>query len=152
MLHIVTDFSTSHLFLPFTTLNFNFILHTSACRALVSPEDSSLPSHQTSTVCRMYVEFEPWYLSVCWVRYGLNDWGSIPGRGRDLFSSPQRPDRLWDLKLTTHLYLVSRLKMHGAIPPLPDTSSWLGAYLGKGFCVIVNHFHYQTKQNRISIF
>jgi len=31
------------------------------------------------------------------------------------------------LKLTTHLHLVSRLRMHGAIPWLPHTSSWGGA-------------------------
>jgi hypothetical protein len=27
--------------------------------------------------------------------YGLEDRGSIPGRGKRFFSSPQRPDRLW---------------------------------------------------------
>jgi hypothetical protein len=29
--------------------------------------------------------------------YGLDDRGSISGRDRDLFSSPPRPDRFWDL-------------------------------------------------------
>jgi hypothetical protein len=28
--------------------------------------------------------------------YGLDGWGSIPSRGKKLFSSPQRRDRLWD--------------------------------------------------------
>jgi len=29
--------------------------------------------------------------------YGLDDWGSVPGRGKDGFflSSPPHPDRLW---------------------------------------------------------
>jgi hypothetical protein len=31
------------------------------------------------------------------------------------------------VKLTTHLHLVPRSRMHGAIPPLPNTSSWRGA-------------------------
>jgi hypothetical protein len=35
--------------------------------------------------------------SVYWLGYGLDDWGSIPGRGRErmFFSSPPRPDWLW---------------------------------------------------------
>jgi hypothetical protein len=35
-------------------------------------------------------------LSVQWLVYRLEDRGSIPGRGRDFFSSPQCPDWLWD--------------------------------------------------------
>jgi hypothetical protein len=31
------------------------------------------------------------------------------------------------VKLTTHLHLVPRPRMYGAIPPLPNTSSWRGA-------------------------
>jgi hypothetical protein len=38
--------------------------------------------------------------------------GSLPG--------VKRPD----MKLTIHLHLVPRLRMRGAIPPLPYTSSW----------------------------
>jgi hypothetical protein len=33
------------------------------------------------------------------------------------------------MKLTTNLYPVPRLRMHGIIPPLPNTSAWRGAYL-----------------------
>jgi hypothetical protein len=33
------------------------------------------------------------------------------------------------MKLTTHLHLVLRLRMLGAIPPLPHMSAWRGAYL-----------------------
>jgi hypothetical protein len=61
--------------------------------------------------------------------YGLDFWGSIPGRGKIFFFTPQRPDRLWgppsllsngyrgifprglcgrSVKLTTHLHLVPR--------------------------------------------
>jgi len=70
--------------------------------------------------------------------------GKIPfGRPRcdwKFFSPPQCPNRLWGphsllsnwyrmqsgrgVKLTTHLHLAPRLRMRGAIPPLPNTSSW----------------------------
>jgi hypothetical protein len=40
-------------------------------------------------------------------------------------------------KLTTHPPLVSRLRMHGVIPPLPNTSSWGGAYLSKRYVLMV---------------
>jgi hypothetical protein len=33
------------------------------------------------------------------------------------------------MKLTPHLHLVPRSRMHGAIPPLPNTPSWRGAQL-----------------------
>jgi hypothetical protein len=33
------------------------------------------------------------------------------------------------MKLTTHLHLVSRLRMYGVIPPLPHASTWHGAKL-----------------------
>jgi hypothetical protein len=64
------------------------------------------------------------------------DRGSIPSRGNvEIFSSsPPRPDRLWgpanlvsdwyrgqsglDVKLTTHLHLVPRLRLRGAVPSL----------------------------------
>jgi hypothetical protein len=38
-----------------------------------------------------------YYLLRCYttVRYGLQGRGSIPGRGKKCFSSPQRPDRYW---------------------------------------------------------
>jgi hypothetical protein len=66
------------------------------------------------------------------------------------FSSPPRPNRLWGppsllsngyqgllpreqsgrgVKLTNHLHLVPRSRMHGAIPPFPNTPSWCGAQL-----------------------
>jgi len=80
------------------------------------------------------------YMPVSTLGYGLDDWGSTPGMGDDAFiSSPPRPDRLWGsrskllngyrmwsgrvVKLTTHLHLVQRLRMFGAIPPFPNTSS-----------------------------
>jgi hypothetical protein len=64
--------------------------------------------------------------------YGLVGRGSIPGRGKRLVSTPQRPDRLWGppsllynvylgpfqgglsgrgMKLTTHLRLTPRSRM-----------------------------------------
>jgi len=33
--------------------------------------------------------------AIQWLSYELNDWGSIPSRGRDISSSPPGPDRLW---------------------------------------------------------
>jgi hypothetical protein len=36
------------------------------------------------------------------------------------------------VKLTTHLHLVPRSRMRGAIPPLPNTSLWRGTYLSTG--------------------
>jgi hypothetical protein len=36
------------------------------------------------------------------------------------------------VKLTTYLHLVPRLRMRGAILPLPHTSSWIGTYLSTG--------------------
>jgi hypothetical protein len=69
---------------------------------------------------------------------------SIPGRGKIFFSTPQRLHcprthptsyrmstgvlssgvQQLGLKLTTHLHLVPRLRMHGSIPPLSHTSTW----------------------------
>jgi hypothetical protein len=78
--------------------------------------------------------------------------GSIPGRGREFFSSPPPPERLWipssllsngyrglfpcgqsgrGVKLTTHLRLVPRSRMRGAIHLLPHTPSWRGAQIKK---------------------
>jgi hypothetical protein len=34
--------------------------------------------------------------------------------------------------MTTHLRLVPKLRIRGAIPPLPHTSSWSGAWLSTG--------------------
>jgi hypothetical protein len=65
--------------------------------------------------------------------------GSSPGKGWE-FSSPPHPDQLWgppsllsngyqgpslgvkqqDVKMTTHLHLVLRSRICGAIPPLPQ--------------------------------
>jgi hypothetical protein len=43
--------------------------------------------------------------------YGLDSQWSIPGRGKRLFSSPQRPDRLWDtssLMSSEYWWILSR--------------------------------------------
>jgi hypothetical protein len=80
---------------------------------------------------------------------GLDDRGSIPGRDKKVSSSPQCPDRLWALpSLLTNGYRSclpgimrpgseadyptppsAYVKDGKAIPPLPHTSSWRGAYL-----------------------
>jgi hypothetical protein len=31
------------------------------------------------------------------------------------------------VKVTTHLYLVLRLRMHGVVPPVPYITEWHGA-------------------------
>jgi len=41
-----------------------------------------------------------------------------------------------DVKPTARLHLVPRLRMHGAIPPLPNTSSWHGALLNSEYIFI----------------
>jgi hypothetical protein len=79
--------------------------------------------------------------------------GSSPDRGWEFFSSALHPDRLWGplsllsngfqgpfpwgqsgwgVKLTTHLHLVPRSRIRGAIPPLPNTPSRRGAKLNNG--------------------
>jgi hypothetical protein len=71
--------------------------------------------------------------------YVLDYRGSIPGGGWEFFSATPCPERLWGpptllsneyqgllpcwssgrgVKLTTHLHLVPRSRMRGAIPPL----------------------------------
>jgi hypothetical protein len=77
--------------------------------------------------------------------------GSRAGRRYEFFPSPPRPDRLWFphnllypqglpwgkssrvLKLTTHLKLVPRSRMRGAIPSHPGTPSWRGAHWKKKY-------------------
>jgi hypothetical protein len=80
---------------------------------------------------------------------GLDTWNLIPSREKRFFSTPQHPDWLWG---THHPYqwavgtlslgvrqvgceadhsppATSKVKNGGAIPPLPCTLSWRGAYL-----------------------
>jgi len=79
--------------------------------------------------------------SVVRLGYGLEERDSVPGRCSIgiFFSSPWRPDRLWGpptlltsyrgflsrrysdriVKLITHLHLMLRSRMRGAVPPLP---------------------------------
>jgi len=75
---------------------------------------------------------------------------SQQGQWKDPFSKPPRSDRFWShlsnghrrlfssgksgrgVKLTTHIYIQPRLRMRGAIPPLPHTSSWCSALLSTG--------------------
>jgi hypothetical protein len=47
---------------------------------------------------------------------------SYPMGTRDSFLGIKRPGRE-----AAHLHLMPRSRMHGAIPPLPNTSSWRGA-------------------------
>jgi hypothetical protein len=88
----------------------------------------------------------------------------IPGRGDRLTTFPERPDRLWgpttflfsgqgglfpgglrgrNVKLTAHFHLVPRLRMRGAILPLPNISSWgtqdatFQLYFHSMYCVLV---------------
>jgi hypothetical protein len=78
-------------------------------------------------ICDAWMDWMGWMIVV-----------SSPGRGWDFFSSQLRLDWLWGwvkgyqvpfpwrqkcqgVKLTTHLHLVLRSRMHGALPPLPNT-------------------------------
>jgi hypothetical protein len=72
------------------------------------------------------------------VHCGATGWmivGSRPGRGWEFFSSSPCPDLLWSppsllsngyqelfpVNMTTHLYLVPRSRIRGAISPFPNT-------------------------------
>jgi len=48
------------------------------------------------------------------------------------------------LKLIAHVQLVPWLKMRGAISPLPDTTSWRGAYLSRGTSLVI-YFYMAVK-------
>jgi hypothetical protein len=82
--------------------------------------------------------------------------GELPGfdsrQGQKIFSLPLRPDQSWGpsspdiqwvsgalssgggggLNVTSHLQLMPRLRMHGAIPSLLHTYSWSSASLNIG--------------------
>jgi len=54
-------------------------------------------------------------------------WGPpslLPNGYRRLFPRRQSGRSVW---LTTYIHLLPRLRIYGAIPPLPITSSWHGA-------------------------
>jgi hypothetical protein len=60
--------------------------------------------------------------------YGMDDQGSIPGKGKRFFSSPQCPHRLRPGRETDHSPPISaEVENSGPIPPLPHASSWHGA-------------------------
>jgi hypothetical protein len=62
----------------------------------------------------------PGNLLVKWLGYRLYDQGSGLDSWQEFrfVSSPQHPDWPWWMKPTTHLHLVPRLRMHGAISSL----------------------------------
>jgi hypothetical protein len=76
--------------------------------------------------------------------------GSIPGRGRgrDYFANASRPSLgptqspiRWvtgslSPGVKRSVYLVPRLRMRGAIPLLPHTSSWRGVRLSTGIALL----------------
>jgi hypothetical protein len=73
----------------------------------------------------------------CWLGYGPNDRGSTLGRGSEklfFFTTASRPtlwpthllmqwvpEVNWGVKLTTHIQLALRLRMRGAVSPLPHS-------------------------------
>jgi len=79
---------------------------------------------------------------------GQDGRGSIPERSWEQFSStsrsyrvcgPPKPPSQWVLgalssgaKMSTHLRQLPRLRMRGAMPPVPHTSSWRGTWLTRG--------------------
>jgi hypothetical protein len=115
----------------------------------------------------MYVEFTLFYIPLCYISnpcnsrgssvsiatdYGMED-GNFAVRvpvGSRIFTSPHRPDRLWDPpsllsnryrelfpwgikwqghKLTTHLHLAPRSRKRGSIHLFLHTPSWRSARL-----------------------
>jgi hypothetical protein len=93
-----------------------------------------------SYYCTLYRIIMKLYPLNCWLldssvsiatRLRVDDRSSIPGRGREFFSSPPRPGRLWGPpSLVSNGYrnltlpLMPRLKLRGTIPALPSTSLW----------------------------
>jgi len=84
---------------------------------------------------------------------GLDSW-----EGQEFFFySPPHPDQLWGppsllsngyqglfwgknglgVTLTTHLHLVPKLRMHGAIPSLHQISSWCGTSCSSGITLLL---------------
>jgi len=59
------------------------------------------------------------------------------------------------MKLTTHLHLVLRLRMRGAIPPLLHTSSWRGSryVFMEGYLIKHRYFilNYLSKKNMMHV-
>jgi hypothetical protein len=97
---------------------------------------------------------------------------SIPGRGWEFFSSPPCPEQLWGppsllsngyqgffplgqssqgVKLTTHLHLVPRSQMSGAIPLLPQ-------YIFMAWCLVKHRenftfiFHLSWAQGKLYLY
>jgi hypothetical protein len=72
---------------------------------------------------------------------GRSGFDSRQGQGLYFFATaprpnlgPTQPPNQWvqvvpspEVKLTTQIHVVPRLRMHGAILPLPHTSPWCGA-------------------------
>jgi hypothetical protein len=55
---------------------------------------------------------------------------------------------------TTHFHLVSKLRMHGAIPPLIHTSSWRGSWINTGTSLplpLLLEFAMNQKQLAVSL-
>jgi len=57
----------------------------------------------------------------------------------------------WCVKLTTHLHLVLKLRMHGNISPLNLMSSWCGASLSRGYIFMVRTFYCFLQKTKKSI-
>jgi hypothetical protein len=64
----------------------------------------------------------------------LYNLGSFPGKGREwLWVTLSQYQRLFfqglsghSMKLTTHIHLIAKLRMHGALPPFSLHISWFG--------------------------
>jgi hypothetical protein len=90
----------------------------------------------------------------------MDDGVSIPSRGNDGIFSPLRHVQNGSgahqaaypmlsrtltlgvnvryMKLTAQLHIVTKLRMRGAIPPLPNTPSWCGASLSKTLLLVLS--------------
>jgi hypothetical protein len=65
---------------------------------------------------------------ICVIMGVVRDPASYPMGTRDSFPGLKRRG----VKLSTHLHLVPRSRMRGAVLPLLNTSSWHGAYISTG--------------------
>jgi hypothetical protein len=136
--------ATSSLLGPNVLLSTLFSNALNLCFSLCVKDRVSHP-YKTSKIRVLYVLI--WkVLAVQRLGYGMDDRGSIPSRGtasRPALGPTQPPIQWvpgalspgvkWPGREAVHSpHLVSRLRMCGAIPPLPNTPSWRGGSLRTG--------------------
>jgi len=83
-------------------------------------------------------------VSLNWLDYGLDDWNSSPGRSREEIFSHHCPPSLLSNGYQRQEHeahhshsLMPRLRLLGATPSCPGTSSWRGTWLSRGAALLL---------------